>query len=86
VHFRVVEVEVEPELGTPSGSQPSFRGRFGHLAPVAVVPGDGSEMVLGPGRDHPIAPGDRAYLLGPYEELLRVLRRDQPLVESAPAT
>lgn len=27
---------------------------------------------------HPVRAGDRAYLIGPYEELLTVLRRDRP--------
>ncbi len=32
-----------------------------------------------PRRGTRFAPGDQAYLLGPYEELLGVLRRDQPI-------
>ena len=71
VLFSVVELEVEPDVGTPSGPHATFRGRFGDLAPVAVVPGDGSDMALCPGRDHPIAPGDRVAVLGTPAELGR---------------
>ena len=49
----------------------TFRSRFGQLAPVAVVPGDGSEVVCCPGRDHPVAVGDRVALLATPAELER---------------
>jgi Trk K+ transport system NAD-binding subunit len=38
---------------------------------------DGGRLEYPPRRDTRFAPGDQAYLLGPYEELLRVLRHEQ---------
>ena len=35
---------------------------------------DGGRLEHPPRRDTRFAPGDQAYVLGPYEELLRVLR------------
>ncbi len=49
----------------------TFRSRFGHLAPVAVVPADGGEIVCCPGRDHPVGAGDRVAVLGTMAELAR---------------
>jgi Trk K+ transport system NAD-binding subunit len=65
--FAVVEVAVSEDEGT--GYHRTFRGHFGHLAPVAVMPADGSEMACCPGRDHPVAPGDRVAVLGTHDEL-----------------
>jgi voltage-gated potassium channel Kch len=66
VHFAVVQVEVgESEIG----AHPTFRGHFGNLAPVAIMPGDGGEMAPCPGRDHRVVPGDRVAVLGTEEEL-----------------
>ena len=50
---------------------------------VAIVPaaGDGA-MEYPPRRDTRFAAGDQAYLLGPYEELLRVLAREREGPES----
>ena len=39
-------------------------------------PGDASQLEYPPRRDTRFAAGDLAYLVGPYEELLQVLRRD----------
>ncbi len=45
---------------------------------VAIVPGGGDgAMEYPPRRDTRFAAGDQAYLLGPYEELLRVLARER---------
>jgi Trk K+ transport system NAD-binding subunit len=46
---------------------------------VVAIARAGSAGVLEypPRRDTRFAAGDRAYLIGPYEELLGVLRRDQ---------
>ena len=49
----------------------TFRSRFGHLAPVAVVPADGSGIVCCPGRDHPVAVGDRVTVLATTADLDR---------------
>jgi Trk K+ transport system NAD-binding subunit len=66
VHFAVVQVEVgEDKVAT----HPTFRGHFGNLAPVAIMPGDGSEMAQCPGRDHKVVAGDRVAVLGTEEEL-----------------
>jgi Trk K+ transport system NAD-binding subunit len=66
VQFAVVQVEVE-ESETPE--HPTFRGHFGNLAPVAIMPHDGGEMAQCPGRDHRVVPGDRVAVLGTEEEL-----------------
>ena len=49
----------------------TFRSRFGHLAPVAVVPADGSGIVCCPGRDHPVVAGDRVAVLATPAEFDR---------------
>jgi voltage-gated potassium channel Kch len=67
VHFAVVQLVV-PD--TPTAND-TFRGHFGDLAPVAVIPADGGEVALCPGRDHPIHPGDRVAVLGAVEDLER---------------
>jgi Trk K+ transport system NAD-binding subunit len=64
-NFAVVQTEVaEGDYG-----QPTFRGHFSNLAPVAIIPKDGSEMSACPGRDHPLQPGDRVAVLGTRDEL-----------------
>jgi Trk K+ transport system NAD-binding subunit len=65
VRFAVVQVEVGPS----DNGHPTFRGHFGNLAPVAVMPGGGGEMVQCPGRDHRVVPGDRVAVLGTVDEL-----------------
>jgi Trk K+ transport system NAD-binding subunit len=65
--FAVVQVTVSEE----EGYHHTFRSHFGHLAPVAVVPADGSEMACCPGRDFPVAPGDRVAVLGTPDDLVR---------------
>ncbi|MGD0392682.1 MAG: NAD-binding protein [Acidimicrobiales bacterium] len=59
--FMTAEVEVERYA--------SLRALFGSLAPVAVVPSDGSDTVACPGRDHAVSIGDRVTVLGTPEEL-----------------
>lgn len=65
VEFAVVEVDVTAS----DRDNPTFRGHFGDLAPVAIMPANGEAMAQCPGRDHPVAPGDRVALLGTVEEL-----------------
>jgi Trk K+ transport system NAD-binding subunit len=65
VNFAVVQVEVTES----EGAHPTFRGHFGNLAPVAIMPGNGGEMAQCPGRDHEVVAGDRVAVLGTEEEL-----------------
>ena len=57
--FAVAEVQVAED----ESAGLTFRSRFGHLAPVAVIPADGGDIVCCPGRDHPVAVGDRVAVL-----------------------
>jgi Trk K+ transport system NAD-binding subunit len=41
-----------------------LRSAFGDLAPIAVSPADGSELIACPGRDLLVQPGDRVTLVG----------------------
>jgi Trk K+ transport system NAD-binding subunit len=59
--FKTTEVEVERYA--------SLRALFGALAPIGVVPADGSDTVACPGRDHMVSVGDRVTVLGTPEEL-----------------
>ena len=65
VQFAVVQVDVAESEAAHS----TFRGHFGNLAPVAIMPGDGGAMAQCPGRDHPVVAGDRVAVLGTEEEL-----------------
>lgn len=65
VRFAVAQFEVRDF----EGAHPTFRGHFGNLAPVAIMPSDGGEMAQCPGRDHPLNPGDRVAVFGTIEEL-----------------
>jgi Trk K+ transport system NAD-binding subunit len=47
----------------------TLRSLLGDLAPVAVIPHDGSEMHICPGRDLVVAPGDRAVVVGTNNDL-----------------
>jgi Trk K+ transport system NAD-binding subunit len=59
--FETAEVEVDRFA--------SLRALFGALAPVAIVPADGSDTVSCPGRDHTVSIGDRVTVLGTPDEL-----------------
>ena len=63
--FAVVQTTVADD---PGGAG-TFRTHYGNLVPVAVMAADGTEMARCPGRDHPVAPGDRVALLGTPAEL-----------------
>jgi Trk K+ transport system NAD-binding subunit len=65
VQFAVVQVDVDQS----EAAHATFRGHFGNLAPVAIMPGDGSEMAQCPGRDHKVVAGDRVAVLGTEDEL-----------------
>jgi Trk K+ transport system NAD-binding subunit len=64
--FVAAEVTALPEDGLP---QVTIRHLYGSLAPVAVVPADGGELVVCPGRDHLVGPGDRVTVLGTPADL-----------------
>jgi Trk K+ transport system NAD-binding subunit len=65
VQFAVVQVDVAES----EASHATFRGHFGNLAPVAIMPADGSPMAQCPGRDHKVVAGDRVAVLGTEDEL-----------------
>jgi Trk K+ transport system NAD-binding subunit len=52
-----------------AGAIGTLRMQYGDLAPIAVVPADGSEMLICPGRDHVVSPGDRVVVVGIAEDL-----------------
>ena len=60
VDFTVAEVTV-PE-------HESLRALYGALAPVGIVKADGGRIVVGPGRDEVVEPGDQVTLLGTAAE------------------
>ena len=68
IDFAVVKLAVEPRPETHD----TFRAHFGHLAPVAIMPGGDAPMEMCPGRDHPLHAGDRVAVLGTVEELQRM--------------
>ena len=47
----------------------TLRSLYGDLAPIAVVPGDGGEIAVCPGRDRRVGPGDTVTLVGTRREL-----------------
>ncbi len=53
---------------TACESDGTLRQLFGDLAPVGVLPRDG-ELVITPGRDHPVRAGDVAVLVGPADQV-----------------
>lgn len=64
----------------------TLRSRYGSLAPLAVTPADGGEVVICPGRDHPIHAGDEVTLLGTPEELAaaRVVDGEETPADAGP--
>ena len=68
IEFAVVQLAVE---GTDPAHD-TFRGHFGHLAPVAIMPFGDSPMATCPGRDHPLHRGDRVAVFGTLDELARM--------------
>jgi Trk K+ transport system NAD-binding subunit len=61
IRFVTAEVDVERYA--------SLRALIGALAPIAVVPADGSATVACPGRDHMVHIGDQVTVLGTEAEL-----------------
>lgn len=56
----------------------TLRELYGALAPAAVVPADGGQVVVCPGRDIPVAAGDEVTLIGTPAELRRAKITDYP--------
>jgi Trk K+ transport system NAD-binding subunit len=50
----------------------TLRALYGDAAPVAVVPAAGGDVVVCPGRDHPVAAGDTVIVFGSPEQLRAV--------------
>ncbi len=65
VDFAVVQLEVEES----EYAHDTFRGHFGHLAPVAITPTGDAPMAMCPGRDHTLHTGDRVAVLGTLDDL-----------------
>lgn len=61
-------VAAEISVGAPG----TLRELFGDLAPVAIITGDDEQLVVCPGRDHPVAVGDSVTVLGKPEDVARV--------------
>jgi Trk K+ transport system NAD-binding subunit len=55
------------ELNADRGG--SLRTLFGDLAPIAVIPADGTEMHICPGRDTTVVPGDRVVVVAAASDL-----------------
>ncbi len=72
-HFATSEVRVERYA--------SLRALFGALAPIAVVPVDGSDTVACPGRDHMVSIGDQVTVLGTPAELAEAGFAGGPVTE-----
>jgi Trk K+ transport system NAD-binding subunit/multidrug transporter EmrE-like cation transporter len=72
--FLVARLEVREGGGLDGLAMQDLGAR---IRVVAIARGGGSDLEHPPRRDTRLAAGDRAYLLGPYEELLRVLGRER---------
>ena len=72
--FRVAGLTVSPSVGLQGRAMQDLSAR---TRVIALSRADGGELEHPPRRGTVFAGGDRAFLLGPYEELLRVLQRDQ---------
>jgi Trk K+ transport system NAD-binding subunit len=75
----VEQVEFAVAETTPAQAG-TLRELFGDLAPMGVAPRDGHELLVCPGRDLEVDPGDRVWLLGSLEELkdARLAGADRP--------
>jgi Trk K+ transport system NAD-binding subunit len=65
--FAVVQATVSGD----AGYNQTFRSHFGNLAPVAISPADGGDLIICPGRDEPVSAGDRVAVLGTPDEFER---------------
>lgn len=68
---RVHELELAGEqfvaVTVTAGRKATLRSLYGDLAPVAVIPAGGDDVVVCPGRDHVVDRGDAVTLLGTPE-------------------
>jgi Trk K+ transport system NAD-binding subunit/multidrug transporter EmrE-like cation transporter len=71
--FLVARLEVDEGGGLDGLAMQELGAR---IRVVAIARGGGDDLEYPPRRDTRLAAGDRAYLLGPYEELLLVLGRE----------
>ncbi len=71
LHSRAIEIAGHPfvlrEVAAPANG--TLRALFGDLAPIAVVPADGSEMHVCPGRDLAVRAGDRVMVISTAADL-----------------
>jgi Trk K+ transport system NAD-binding subunit len=72
--FLVARLEVREGGGLAGLAMQELGAR---IRVVAIARGGGDDLEYPPRRDTRLAAADRAYLLGPYEELLRVLSRER---------
>jgi Trk K+ transport system NAD-binding subunit len=72
--FLVARLEVDESGGLAGLAMQDLGAR---IRVVAIARGGDGDLEYPPRRDTRLALGDRAYLLGPYEELLRVLSRER---------
>jgi Trk K+ transport system NAD-binding subunit/multidrug transporter EmrE-like cation transporter len=72
--FLVARLEVDERGGLAGLAMQDLGAR---IRVVAIARAGGTTLEYPPRRDTRLAAGDRAYLLGPYEELLRVLGRQR---------
>ncbi len=81
LHSRPIDIGGHPfllrEIVAPRGG--TLRSLFGDLAPVAVVPADGSEMHICPGRDLQVLTGDRVVVISTAADLRE---RDLPDIDA----
>ena len=54
---------------TTAPRRATLRDLYGALAPIAVLPAEGEDAVICPGRDHMAAPGDRVTVFATPDEL-----------------
>jgi Trk K+ transport system NAD-binding subunit len=72
--FLLAKLRVSPGGGLDGAAMSELSAR---IRVIAIGRGASEELEHPPRRDTRLAAGDEAYLAGPYEELLRVLRRER---------
>jgi Trk K+ transport system NAD-binding subunit len=64
----------------------TLRALFADLAPMGIAPAGGEDLVVCPGRDHPVGRGDRVWVLGTPQQLEEAGLRKRPRREAAAAS